>query len=509
LTEIAILLFLLVLMMPSDKKDDNTETRHPGWELYEKLGRPRYLVAPMVDASELAWRLLSRRHGAQLCYTPMLHANIFAHDPKYRKENFSTCAQDRPLIVQFCANDPDILVAACRLVEGQCDAVDLNLGCPQAIARAGHYGAFLQDEWDLIASMVSKVHQELPNLPITCKIRRLEDRERTIAYARMLVKAGCSMLTVHGRTRDMKGRLTGVADWSYIKDVKLSVPIPVFGNGNIQFFEDVQQCMDATGVDGVMSAEGQLHNPALFSSKNPPIWQMAREYLDLAKDHPCPFSFVRGHLFKILHHAIQHSDNHDLREKMAKADKMDDFDAVVEALENKYKNAYDGRELSAWEKECGLRSLAIWRCQPYVRPDPNTAPSVVVKRNSAEEYRKLLLSTTQLKRPLDVDLESLSKNKLKKLRRNPNKVFAILAERPDFSLCANKNCKNPKGAKCSHAMCRACCRTHAQAERLNCNAHKVYFDPSSKASDPSCSIEASADCGSFQKTKASDTIGTK
>ena len=117
----------------------------------------------------------------QLVYTPMIHAKVcptystsrsslilhqlFAENTRkgYREEMFNIRAGeeggpgDRPLIVQFCANDPDHLLTAAKIVAPHCDAVDINLGCPQDIARRGRYGSFLQDEWDLIHKMSASV----------------------------------------------------------------------------------------------------------------------------------------------------------------------------------------------------------------------------------------------------------------------------------------------------------------------------------------------------------------
>ncbi|OAY33734.1 tRNA-dihydrouridine(16/17) synthase [NAD(P)(+)]-like [Manihot esculenta] len=285
------------------------------WSHWTKLGRPKLIVAPMVDNSELPFRMLCRKYGAHAAYTPMLHSRIFTENEKYRNQEFTTCQEDRPLFVQFCANDPDTLLDAARRVEPYCDYVDINLGCPQRIARRGNYGAFLMDNLPLVKSLVEKLAHNL-HVPVSCKIRVFPKLEDTISYAKMLEEAGCSLLAVHGRTRDEKDGKKFRADWKAIKAVKSAVRIPVLANGNIRHTDDVHNCLEETGADGVLSAESLLENPALFAGFRTAEWitgegkrnkdgkldqaDLLVEYLKLCEKYPVPWRMIRAHVHKML-----------------------------------------------------------------------------------------------------------------------------------------------------------------------------------------------------------------
>lgn len=313
-----------------------------GWDLYRKLGSPRYVVAPMVEQSELAFRMQTRRYGAELCYTPMIHSRYFTVDAGYRKMNFEPDAggpEDRPLIAQFCGHSPMYLLEAGKLIQDRCDAVDVNMGCPQAFARRGHYGAFLLQDWDTVQDIVWTMNKGL-KVPVTCKIRLLESIDDTVELSKLLVGAGCAMLTVHGRTKDELGCNCRRANWDAIKRIVEAVPVPVIANGSIATLEDVKACMEYTGAAGVMSSEAVLCNPGLFSNGLSRVTgristpqEMCLEYLELTSQYPIlrhEGITMRGHFFKMIHGHL--SMYKEFRIRLATARGIDAMVAVLKEL---------------------------------------------------------------------------------------------------------------------------------------------------------------------------------
>lgn len=362
-----------------------------GRKLYELIGKPKTIVAPMVDQSELTWRIISRRYGADLCYTPMFHARLFATEEKYRQSMWSKFdgdpEKDRPLIVQFCANDPDYLLQAAKFVEDKCDAVDLNLGCPQGIARKGKYGAFLMDDWDLVYKLIKTLHDNL-SIPVTAKIRIYDDWEKSLQYAKHVLSAGAQFITIHGRTREMKGQNTGLANWKILKYLRDNLPSDqvFFSNGNILYPADIGRCINEVGCDAVMSAEGNLYNPGIFWTKDenkdkqfPRVDKLLREYFEVVKESESLASkhAMKAHFFKILHAFL--NEHKELRPTIGRTSVHADFsawDKIVKEVEGIVQAIFlkpdieeldvivEG-ELEYWGGS--YKTIPFWRCQPYFR----------------------------------------------------------------------------------------------------------------------------------------------
>ncbi|GBE59750.1 tRNA-dihydrouridine synthase 4 [Babesia ovata] len=314
-------------------------------DFWASLGSPVYVAAPMVNQSELPFRLLCRRYNTQLAYTPMLHGRIFGESEKYRALHFQTTPEDSPLIAQLCGDDAAALSTAAAHLKGKVAAVDINLGCPQGIAKDGHYGAYLLDEPDLVTGIVSRITQEV-GIPVTCKIRKIEKNslQSTLNFCYSLEQSGCRALTVHGRHRSEKGQQIREADWDAIRIVKSRVRIPVIANGGIETFDDVRRCLDHTGyaavlallnvhrADAVMSSEALLERPYLFSGRTYDHINIMQEYLDLVRQYPNhPPCCIRGHAFKLLHQHCQR--HHEIRDLLSAALSVDEFERALGELQ--------------------------------------------------------------------------------------------------------------------------------------------------------------------------------
>lgn len=409
-----------------------------GRSLFESLGSPTKVLAPMVDGSELAWRIMSRRYGAELCYSPMIHSRLFSQDRKFRNqfvgEMDGQVGLDRPLIIQFCANDPDVLLDAARHVIGKCDAVDINFGCPQGIAKKGHYGSFLMEEWDLVFRLINKLAVELGDeLPVTAKIRVFDDWSKSLDYAKMCLRAGAKFLTVHGRTREMKGQRTGLSNWTLVKYLRENLPegTVFISNGNILYPDDINRCIKDIGCDAVMSAEGNLSNPGVFWTKDddndklfPRVDHFMREYFEVVKSCKGDESkrCMKTHMFKAMKEFLpKHTDVRAEIGKLTRKSSFDEIEKVIIMIEEivadiyKQDNIKDLDTIRVGEvEEWGgkYREVPYWRLQPTFRKVDGVIGKEVIKASLDEMKVKTLQQQailTSNKRPLEDPEESSSK----------------------------------------------------------------------------------------------------
>ena len=321
------------------------------------------ILAPMVSYSHLPFRMLAKNYGADLTFTPMIHTRMY-QQPKYR-DHFKLTDK---CIAQICGNNVEDIMKTCRLLEPNVSAIDLNLGCPQGIASRGNYGAFLMEQPDTVSEIVKALSTGL-NVPVSCKVRVFNQYEETLKWCQMLVESGAEMITVHGRTRKQRGSNSGLADWRQIKKLKQALSVPVVANGNILYSDDIEKALKYTGCDGLMIAETALYHPGIFNGTVKPVYEFAKEYLDICMNS-CPDSISsvhKGHIFKFFRQFCK-VDN-DLSVKLSKANELM---PIIEEWEDRIKSRYDviitsARDVDFEFDENGYRDIPIYLTQPHIR----------------------------------------------------------------------------------------------------------------------------------------------
>ena len=221
-------------------------------------------VAPMAGVTDYTYRRIMSQFDPNLIFTEMVSVNAV------EMANEKTINQMLRLLpndsVQIFGKDIEMMKKSALYVESLgVKHIDVNMGCPMPKITKNGYGAAMLEDPDHARKLMLELRAALkPETDLSMKIRiGYKEHKDPITMAKIAVEAGCTHITVHGRTREQM--YSGTADWDIIKEIKEAVDIPVIGNGDIFTPEDALERVEKTGVDGVMLARGIYGNPWLIA----------------------------------------------------------------------------------------------------------------------------------------------------------------------------------------------------------------------------------------------------
>ena len=227
----------------------------------KEIEKPLFL-APMAGVTDIGFRHLCSKYGANVTVTEMLSARAMQHERKKTELMTLTSDLEKTKIAQVFGKEPEVVSSVLTYpVLDKFDGFDINMGCPAPkIIRNGEGSALMKDF--VLASEIIKACKKATSKPVSVKFRLGFDKVVATDFAKMCEESGADFITVHGRTTAQG--YGGKANYEEIAKVKASVNIPVVGNGDVVDVKSYKQML-ATGVDGVMVGRGSQGNPWLFA----------------------------------------------------------------------------------------------------------------------------------------------------------------------------------------------------------------------------------------------------
>lgn len=226
------------------------------------------MLAPLSGCSDLAFRLISRDHGAKFCFYEMVDASslIYASRSPKNEDTLQLHKDDSPIAAQLVGPEPEAMLRAARKLLERVRPVflDINAACPVKKIVKKKAGAYLLKDPATLSTIIRTLASSI-DIPVTVKMRigyETPDMKAIVATAKACEKSGASALFVHGRTKPQG--YSGCVDYASIRAIKESVKIPVVGSGNILSARLAKKMLDETYCDGILVARGSFGNPWIF-----------------------------------------------------------------------------------------------------------------------------------------------------------------------------------------------------------------------------------------------------
>ncbi|MEM1135257.1 MAG: tRNA dihydrouridine synthase DusB [Bacteroidota bacterium] len=232
-----------------------------------EIGEFPLLLAPMEDVSDPPFRAVCKENGADLMYTEFISAEGLIRDAVKSVQKLDIYDYERPIGIQIFGENIDSMREAAAIAEeAGPEIIDINYGCPVKKVACKGAGAGILLDIPKMQKMTAEIVKQC-KLPVTVKTRLGWDENsiKIIEVAKRLQDVGIQALTIHGRTR--KQMYKGVADWSYIAEVKNhpDIHIPIFGNGDIDSPEKALEYKEKYGIDGIMIGRAAIGYPWIFN----------------------------------------------------------------------------------------------------------------------------------------------------------------------------------------------------------------------------------------------------
>lgn len=243
---------------------------------WEKLNKPFFVLAPMADVTDPAFRRIIAKYGKpDVTWTEFVSADGLAHPVAREKlmRDLEYTEGERPIVAQLFSSHPEQMRTAARIVaELGYDGIDINMGCPdRSIEKQGAGAAMIKTPEIaglIIQAAKDGIRDAGKDIPLSVKTRVGYNQVQIDSWIPYILSQDIATLTVHARTRK---ELSSVpANWSHVKKVveirnKMGVKTKIIGNGDVHNVAHGRQLAEETGCDGIMIGRAIFGNPWMFA----------------------------------------------------------------------------------------------------------------------------------------------------------------------------------------------------------------------------------------------------